>query len=338
MRFFITFCCLVTSLNLYAQTSNQSLFGSWVKTHVEYKNGEELPDEKQVKSAYLKYIFSKADDFRMCFDYRSKGMEMTYGLDGNVLEIKNSNGYLTNSFLVEKANSEQLVLLQRGNDGFNGADCLRYYFEPEILYQKSIPLTSNDLVSIKGTDTVYKASQKIFAMYKGEGDFHDYLTRSIPEFSAVEPTDAHFVATYIVNEFGIADSLHILEQINPDFDKQFIKAFNKARKNWQPATLKGKNVAVQMTQEFRFISSANFLPNLDYSSKGKEAIKQGQWDQAVYYFDKALEKFPDSIDNLYNRAVCKIALGNKTGACKDLNAIKLLGSTVADELIRKNCK
>jgi tetratricopeptide (TPR) repeat protein len=174
-------------------------------------------------------------------------------------------------------------------------------------------------------------------VYKGDGNFQDYLTENIPECKNVNTTNAHFVATYIVNPAGIADSLHILESINPEFDKQFTKAFDRAKKKWQPASLHGRNVSVQMTEEFRFISGANFLPSFDYSQKGKAAMRQGQFDQALFYFDFALANYPTDTETLYSRAVCKLALGNKEGACTDLNTIKSLGSSAADDLLRKNC-
>jgi tetratricopeptide (TPR) repeat protein len=338
MRFLIPFCCLLTSFHVYAQTRDQLFKGSWVKTQVVYKNGEQLPDDNQLKSSYVKYVFSNPDLLAISFDFRYNGAKMTYEVDKNILEIKNSHDYLTNSFLIEKAGNDQLVLLQKDGDGFESPYCIRYYFVPETDYQRSIPLTANDVLKIKGNDTVYKSSAKIYATYKDEDGFHDYLTANIPEFKNVENTNAHLIATYIVNEFGMADSLHMLEGINSSFDSQFTKAFNKVKKKWQPAVYGGKNVSVQMTEEFRFISGANFLPSYDYSVKGRKAMLRGEYDQALYYFDKALETYPEDTDSLYNRAICKIALGNKSGACADLNSIKRSGSTLADALIQKNCK
>jgi tetratricopeptide (TPR) repeat protein len=338
MRLTITVLFICFSTLIYGQVSNKSLTGNWIKTRIIFKNGEQLPDDKVIKSEYIKYIFGNPNSLSMSFDFKYKGTAMLYELTGNLLEIKNSYGYLTNSFLVETVNDQQLVLLQKGQEGFDSPDCLRYYFTREALYQQAIPLTSSDVIGVKEKDTLYKASAKIYAVYKGENDFHDYLKANISEYDNVQSTNSHFVATYIVNELGAADSVHILESINSSFDRQFLKAFNKTKKDWQPASLNGKKIPVQMTEEFRFISGDNFLPNYDYSRKGNEAMKQSHFDEAIYYFDKALEKYPDNLDNLYHRAVCKLSLGNKTGACEDLNRIKQLGSSIGDSLLEKNCK
>jgi tetratricopeptide (TPR) repeat protein len=192
-------------------------------------------------------------------------------------------------------------------------------------------------LAIKGNDTTFKESPKIYADYKDE-TFFEYLQKNIPEFRNVSSkTDARVVATFIVEPTGKADSLHIREGVNEAFDSQFTRAFKRA-KFWQPGMHGGKKVAVQMTQKFSFFSSSTFLPGYDFSAKGHAAMQKQQYDQAIYFFDEALKSIPDDTGNLYNRAVCKLALGNKAGACEDLTAVKRLGSTIADELISKNCK
>lgn len=338
MRLTITVFFILLSPLIYGQLSNQSLRGNWIKTSVTYKNGQQLSDEQTIKSEYIKYIFSNPNGLSISFAFKYKGTRMTYDLTGNLLEIKNSYGYLTNSFLVEKVNDRELVLLQKGQESFDEPNCLRYSFIREATYQQASTLTSNDVVSVKEKDTLFKASAKMYAVYKGDDDFHDYLKANIAEYDNVQSTNSHFFATFIVNELGVADSVHILESINPSFDRQFLKAFSKAKKDWQPAYHNGKKIAVQMTEEFKFFSAANFMPSYDYSRKGDDAMKQGHFDEAIYYYDQALEKYPENLDNLYHRAVCKLSLGNKTGACEDLNKIKQLGSSIADALIEKNCK
>lgn len=333
----VIICFLLLIINVKAQVSSSSLQGSWIKTNVTFKNGAAVPDYEIVKSGYLRYTFKKPELISMCISYQSEETQMNFALTENVLDIKNPNGYITNGFLVEKATADELVLLQNEQGRFESPSCLRFYFIPEVKYQKSIPLSVNDIMSIKDNDTVFKVSEKIYPRYNGSVGLHDYLRSNIPEYENVSSTNAHLVATFIVNKNGVADSLHILQSINPSFDKQFVKAFNKVKKNWQPALHNNKPVAVQMTEEFRFVSSATLLPSYDYNNKAMNAFNKGQFDQALYYYDMALKSLPNDVENLYQRAVCKIALGNKTSACEDLKLVKKSGSTLADLLIEKNC-
>lgn len=311
--------------------------GSWVKSKVEFKNGEEPSDGETLKYSYLRYSFESPDKVFVSFAYDDKGTAMTFSINDNVLELKNSFGFVSNSFLVEKQSEDELVLLQMGQSGFESADCLRYYFVPEGRFQNSIALKQSDILAINGTDTLYGSSPKVYAKYEGEVSFHDYLTANIPAYKGVVASDNFFLATFIIRKTGEVDSLQILESISPAFDRQFVKAFNKAKGRWKPASIAGRGVDVRMQEQFRFVSSGNFLPSYDYSKKGREAMGAKEYLKAIYYFDRGLEKLPSDADMLYQRAVCKLQLGNRAAACEDLQGVKALGRTTADALIDKNC-
>lgn len=337
MKQVLTLFLFLSYSSLFAQTSKSQLLGSWVKSKVEYKDGEELSDGEALKYSYLRYSFENPNKVFVGFAYDDKGTQMTFSINNNVLELKNSFGFVSNSFYVEKQSDNELVLLQMGQNGFESPDCLRYYFVSEESYQKSLTLTPADILAVNGTDTLYASSPKVYAKYKGDVSFHDYLTANIPAYKGVVASDNFFLATFIIRKTGEVDSLQVLESISPAFDKQFVKAFNKAKGKWQPATIGGKSVDVRMKEQFRFVSSDNFLPSYDYSNKGMEAMRAKEYLKAIYYFDKGLEALPTDSDMLYQRAICKLQLGNSTAACEDLQKIKALGKTTADELIKKTC-
>ena len=92
-----------------------------------------------------------------------------------------------------------------------------------------------------------------------------------------------------------------------------------------------------MQKQFRFVSSRNFLPSYDFSNKGREAMKAKEYLRALYYFDMGLASLPSDNDMLYQRAVCKIQLGNLKSACEDLQKLKALGNTSGDVLTDKTC-
>lgn len=337
MKYILTLLIILSCTTLFAQSNKSQLIGNWVKLKVEYKDGEELPDGEGLKYSYLRYNFESPNKAFVSFAYDDKGTAMTFSTNNNVLELKNSFGFVSNSLLIEKQSDNELVLLQMVQDGFESPDCLRYYFVSEDSYQNSMALKPNDILAINGTDTLYNSSPKIYAKLKGDVSFHDYLTANIPAYKGVVASDNFFLATFIIRKTGEVDSLEILESISPAFDKQFIKAFNKAKGRWKPATVGGRSVDVRMQEQFRFVSSENFLPSYDYSKKGREAMAAKEYLKAIYYFDKGLEKLPTSEDMLYQRAVCKLQLGNNAAACEDLHKVKALGKTTADVLIEKTC-
>jgi len=322
---------------LFAQTSKNQLIGSWIKVNVEYKDGAELSDMEALKYSYLRYNFDQPNKFFISIDYNDKGTAMTYSLSNNLLVLKNSFGFVINNFLIEKQSDGELVLLEMRQTDLDCTNCLRYYFATEENYQNSIALKTSDILAINETDTLYEMSPKIYAKFKGDISFHDHLVANIPAFERVASSDNFFLATFIIRKTGEVENLQVLESISPAFDRQFTKAFNKAKKKWQPATIEGRNVDVRMQKQFRFISSGNFLPSYNYSNKGKEAMKDEEYLQAIYYFDRGLENLPSDSDMLYQRAMCKLLLGNSPAACEDLQKVKALGNTRADELIKKTC-
>jgi tetratricopeptide (TPR) repeat protein len=246
-------------------------------------------------------------------------------------------GFEMNEFFIEKLTSDELVLIQKSNSGFDSPDCLRYYYITENAYQRSIPLTANDIVSVRGKDTVYRASAKIYAAYKGEIGFHDLVAKAVEGLHDARPLNNHFLATFIVNKAGMADSLHIVEGINPEYDKQYIKTFNKLKNNWLPATYNGKIVDVQMSDETKFIASEKYPIFDKFSKLGNKAMDQQEYAVAVFNFGKALNSYAAG-EIYYKRALCQSVLGNKDEACKDLQKAKDEGYSAAAGLMAKICR
>jgi tetratricopeptide (TPR) repeat protein len=315
---------------------NTKIYGNWVKTRVTYKDGTELTDDNELKYDYLRYSFSKPDKALIAMIYNRGNHGLTYTITSGILQIKSTFGFVMNEFFIEKLTDKELILIQKGNAGFDGPDCLRYYYITEDAYQRSIPLTINDIVSISGKDTVYKASAKIYASYKGEIGFHELVSKAVDGLRDAQPLNNHFLATFIVNKTGEADSLHIVEGINPDFDKRFIKTFNKLKKNWIPATYNGNVVNVQMVDEFKFVPSEKYNIYDRFLKLGNAAMNQGEYAVAVFNFGKALDSYAAG-DVYYKRALCQSILGNKDEACKDLKTSEALGYSAATGLMAKMC-
>lgn len=329
---FIIFICTWTKL--YAQ----EIYGDWIKTSVTYLNDTELPDDNTIKYQFLRYSFEKQNRLFMSVKFDDKGTVLTFERSSNILQIKNSYGFIINSFQIERISNEELVLIQKGNYGFNEENCLKYNFVNEKIFQNQLPLTPSDILCINENDTVYKASEKIHPKFSGDKSFYDFCSEKIPEISAVMSTNNLFVSTFIVTKDGEISDIQILENINNRFEKQFLKALDKSKKLWISAELNGEKVDVQISMEFKFISSNKFLPMYDFSKKGKTALDNKEFLKGLRYFELALEKSPDNIEIIYQKAICEMNLGNTEAACESLEKVKASGEMNVDELIMKNCK
>ena len=319
------------------QTNAQELFGDWIKTRVTYFDDTELPNNNVIKFQYLRYTFEKNNKLFMSFAFDSKGTLYNFETKAQIFNIKNSYGYIINSFMISKHSNEELILVQKGDNGFTGNDCLKYHFIREKDFQNQLAIKSSDILLISKNDTVYKATEKICAKFLGDKSFYDFCTENIQESEVVMATNNLFLATFIVRKNGIIDSIQVLESINKKFEKQFRKALKKSKQLWFAGELNGNKVDVQMKILFRFISSDKFLPKYDYYQKGKNAMKNSEFTKALAYFDLALEKEPSDYESLYYKAICEMNLGNKDAACEDLEKVKIFEKMQVNELIEKNC-
>jgi tetratricopeptide (TPR) repeat protein len=332
---FIAFIVFIFS---WTRLEAQEIYGDWIKTNVTYLNNTELPDNNDLKYHFLRYSFEKPNRFFMSIKFDDKGTALSFERNSNLLHIKNPYGFVINSFQVEKMSTNELVLVQKGENGFNEEYCLKYHFVNEQVYQNQLPLTSSDVLYVNGNDTVYRASEKIHPKFLGNKSFFDFCFEKIPESSTVMATNNLFVATFVVTKEGALGDIQILENINKRFEKQFLNALNKSKSLWIPAEINGEKVDVQMSIEFKFISSNKFLPMYDFSKKGKTALDNNDFLKALRYFELALEITPDDTEIIYQKAICEMNLGNIGAACESLEKVKASRKMNVDELIMKNCK
>ena len=149
---------------------------------------------------------------------------------------------------------------------------------------------------------------------------------------------AHFVASFIVSKKGVADSLQFLENVDAEFDKRFVKVFNKARQDSKPAVLNGKFVNVKMMIDLRYSTSETTIPAYFAAQKALAAFNNKNYEVAEYFYNKAIETEPQDKQSIYQRGMCKYLFGNKSGACEDWNKAKALGSnTTIETVMTKFC-
>ena len=323
---------LLISLSFNANA--QEIYGDWIKTKVTYTDGVELPDDNAIKYQFLRYTFEKYNKLFIGFDYYNKGAALMFDINSNILNIKNSYGFLMNSFLINKVTDDELILIQKGKSSYTDDDCIKYSFVKEKIYQKSIPLKSSDILLANINDTVYKSCEKIYAKFSGDKSFFDFCRELLPEVNG----SGYFLSTFIIRKNCNIDSIQILESINKRFEKQFRKALNKSKSLWIPGELNGQKVDVQMKIEFKYLTSEQMIPMYDYSQKGKVAMKNLDYSKALTYFELALERVPTDYEIIYYKAICELNLGNKKAACEDLQKVKGVGKMNVDELIKQSCE
>lgn len=321
---------------LFAQVKTNLIYDSWVSTHITYKDGAELPNDIIVKYTYTKYTFTLPGKINISFAYNEKGTQNVFEIAGNLLTLKTEAGWVMNMMRIEELTLEKLVLLQSGVNGFDDPSAFKFEFRREVDYQTALPLTINDIYRINGNDTVYMEGPKIYAAFQGDS-FHDFLKENMGSNSG-DKKSGRILTSFVVSEKGVADSLKILEGLDAQYDKAYIRAFYKAKNKWNAAQLNGKKVKVRMMDETRYFTSDMMIPAYNYTRDADAAFKEKKYELALYYFDKALNKLPIGKENLYKRGICKQMLGNQPGACEDWQAVKKLGGSTVDALLVKYCK
>lgn len=330
---------VLTSKILSAQINKNSIYGTWVSCKITYKDNRPLPEEHFLKSAYIKYQFSRPGTLNTSSAYYEQGAESAFEINDVYLYTKFPQGGIMNTYQIESL-KDTLILVQRGLNGFDDPDNLKLYFVPETVYQNSLGLHPNDVFSIRLQDTIYKQCPKVYAKYNGQS-FQHYLYEGIKDQISMDGRSGGLIATFIVSKTGVADSVKILEGIDDAFNKRFFKVFSRSRKEWKPAILNGKPVSVQMIIELRYSTSAATIPSYFATQKANEAYKNKDYQVALFYYDKALLTTPSDKENLYRRGMCKFELGNKDAACEDwynAKAIVLGSNTAIDTMLEKYCK
>ncbi|WP_316788912.1 hypothetical protein [Pedobacter frigoris] len=333
-KIFLYLCFLSTSV--LAQIKTSELYGSWIATRVTYLSGEELPDENILKYTYVKYNFKPTDKMFYSGVYYNLGWEMFFNVVGDRINVSSSAGTVVNVFKVLDLKKSTLVIVQSTAQGFTDPMAIKYTFTREEILQDAMPLTNADVFRINGTDTLYQSGQKIYAQFSGP-DFSDYISANMGK-REISVKSGELLVSFIVDKDGVADSLKILQGINPKYDKAYVEIFNSAKHKWSPARINGKPVSVLMQQEKKYFTSDKAIPSYFEGNKANLAYNNGNYELALHYYNLALGSKPDDKEQLYKRGICKQKLGNLNGACEDWRKVKALGGEEANALLEKFCK
>lgn len=328
---------ITLTLSTLTNQAQIKLNGSYIATKINYLSGDELPEDNILKYTYLKYTFSNSYQISSSGTYYERGVSYPFTISGTHLIIKSEAGAVMNKMKILESTADKLVLVSGSvNGSLEDPWAVKYTLYSEQFIQKNLALSPDDIYSIKGTDTIFKSGQKIYAQFLGPS-FQSYIYLQLRK-KKQDVKSGQLLSTFIVGANGHPDSLRIIQGINSKFDAEYIKAFNSSKNMWQPAQYNGKTVKVLMNQELEYLTSEQVLPSYFNSQKANTAYNNQDYELALYYYDRALEVKADDIENLYRRGICKQLLGNLKGACADWLKIQLMGNKIADELLTKYCK
>jgi tetratricopeptide (TPR) repeat protein len=333
--YIILLCFCILSTSVFAQIKQTDLYGSWVATGITYLNGEVLPDENILKYTYVKYSFGPPNKLFHSSVYHNLGTELLFSLVGDRIKFQNIQGFEMNVVKVLQLDKNTMIIIQAANHGLTDPKAIKYTLTKEQVLQDAMPLKNSDIFRIVGTDTLYQSGQKVYAQYTGP-DFRNYISSDI-EKRGISPKSGELLASFIVNKDGLADSLKILQGINPVYDKAYKELFNSVRKKWIPAHLNGKKVSVLMQQRMKYLTIDEAMPSYFDGNKANAAYNNQDYETALQYYNLALGNRPDEKDHLYKRGICKQKLGNLEGACDDWRKVKALGGNEADAMLEKFC-
>ena len=275
----------------------------------------------------------------MCYSvsYDAYGDPLNFLISGDRLILKNTTGSTINTLKILEYTGDKLVLVSAAANGdLDDPWALKYTMFKEELIQKNMPLRADDIFKIHGQDTIYKSGQKIYAQFKGPS-FRRYIYDQ-PGIKKFKIRSGQLISNFVINSDGLPDSVRIIKGINPKFDAEFIKAFNSAQRMWIPAHLNGKAVDVLMNLKLEYLTSDQAIPSYVSTQSANAAYHNKYYEQAIYYYDEAIQAKGDDAENFYRRGVCKQKLGNLLGACEDWKIVQSLGSQLADEVLLKYCK
>ena len=336
-RITILILLLLFTANLRAQINDQLIYGTWIKVKVTYNDDKPLVYANIFKYSYAKYIFTSTGKVGINTGYETTVANNSFLTNDSTLIINSPLGFKMNEFHIAKLTGDELVLVQDNGDGYDKPDAWKIYLIPEKTFQKIHPFKNTDITIMANGDTVYKESPYIYATSTADGGFQNYMQNNISKAASMDGQEGNFKADFIITKTGKVDSLDIINGINPDYQKAFLKFFAKCQLNWQPALLNDKPVNVRMRIMFNYFTSDKMTPAMHLTTDAENAFKQGQYDIALHFYEESFQYRPDDIESIYKSTLCKLALGKADGVCDDLQKINASGTMIVDELINLVC-
>ncbi len=163
-----------------------------------------------------------------------------------------------------------------------------------------------------------------------EQNIDDFLRKNVnyPEISVERKTQGTEIIQFTVTPEGRLIKYKVINSVSPEIDKELFRVLRLTNGKWTPGMQDSK--AVEMKYEISvnfFLYPKQFIvaDANDYLQKGNKLMYSKQKPRkAMYYYDKGITLLPNNETLLAARGLCKYRLGDKKGANRDWNRLKVL--------------
>ncbi|MBL7915226.1 MAG: hypothetical protein JNL49_09270 [Bacteroidia bacterium] len=146
----------------------------------------------------------------------------------------------------------------------------------------------------------------------------------------------------------------ILDSTNSThFNKEIIDYLWQGRNNWKTAKINQQPTDINILVSANllglaqladsYILNTGFAYIVDplllnrYYNLGADLAGNGQFKEAIPYFNCVLENSPSDVDALFNRGICYLKIDENKKACSDWQTISNMGKPDANKLLLKYC-
>lgn len=179
------------------------------------------------------------------------------------------------------------------------------------------------------------------------GSLNEFLLKHVqyPEASKDWKDEGTEVVKFVVTTKGEVTDFNILNSVSPEIDKEVIRVLKATDGRWNPGLKNGESVAMEkeVSIAFKFHDEddkisrdENFVDLAKrHFNKGNSQFFRKNNRKALKHYNIALRYLPNDKCLLAARRICRYELGDKNGALKDCNRIKVLCSRESDyDLVR----
>ncbi|HSO85230.1 MAG TPA: energy transducer TonB [Draconibacterium sp.] len=172
----------------------------------------------------------------------------------------------------------------------------------------------------------------------------DYLARNIeyPEKDAKILNQGTEVVQFIVSPTGELTDFTVINSVSPQFNEEVIRVLKTTNGMWEPGFNNSNPVAMEKEVSVVFkIEGNRFTPDFKtqaskhFSKGGEVFLTEHNPKKALKHYDKGILLLPSDESLLLMRGLARYETGDKDGAIRDWERIKMLGGNLNDDLLGK---
>lgn len=187
----------------------------------------------------------------------------------------------------------------------------------------------------KRTDTMGMIEPE-FAGNSETSDIQEFLLNNLchPQYAHKCGIEGTEIIQFKVSPSGNLSEFSILNSVSSECDDAVISALESTGGMWNPGTIDGLPVPMQMKITVIFKSEGIEMYKTAQLNKVKADgfLKEGRYKRALKYYNLAIKSCPHHAVPYYRRGMAKYHLGDFDGALNDFNKVADLGSNMADSV------